>query len=179
MPVQIGATTHSFASPTGLLTDCHRRVETFLGALQAAAQRAGTALSADDAKSLANALRYFREAAPKHTADEEESLFPRLRRMSDPELQQALAELDRLEADHRWAEPLHRTVEELGQRWVASGRLEEKEAGQFRGAVEELARMYRRHIDVEEKLVFPVAARVLPEPAKAEIAQEMAKRRGV
>jgi hypothetical protein len=30
------------------------------------------------------ALRYFREAAPKHTADEEESLFPRLRRIGAP-----------------------------------------------------------------------------------------------
>ena len=34
---------------------------------------------------LESALRYFREAAPKHTADEEESLFPRLRQMHLPE----------------------------------------------------------------------------------------------
>ena len=37
MPVQIGATTHSFSDPTGLLSDCHRRIEMFLGTLEAAA----------------------------------------------------------------------------------------------------------------------------------------------
>ena len=35
MPVQIGAQTHNFTDPTGLLSDCHRRVEMFLGTLVA------------------------------------------------------------------------------------------------------------------------------------------------
>ena len=30
MPVQIGAQSHSFSDPTGLLSDCHRRIEMFL-----------------------------------------------------------------------------------------------------------------------------------------------------
>ena len=34
MPVQIGAQSHSFSDPTGLLSDCHRRIEMFLGALE-------------------------------------------------------------------------------------------------------------------------------------------------
>jgi hypothetical protein len=34
MPVQIGAKAHSFSDPTGLLSDCHRRIEMFLGSLQ-------------------------------------------------------------------------------------------------------------------------------------------------
>jgi hypothetical protein len=33
MPVQIGAQSHSFSDPTGLLSDCHRRIEMFLGTL--------------------------------------------------------------------------------------------------------------------------------------------------
>ena len=37
MPVQIGAKTHNFTDPTGLLSDCHRRVEMFLGTLEAVA----------------------------------------------------------------------------------------------------------------------------------------------
>jgi len=28
MPVQIGAVIHNFSDPTGLLSDCHRRIET-------------------------------------------------------------------------------------------------------------------------------------------------------
>ena len=31
MPVQIGTETHNFSDPTGLLRDCHRRIEMFLG----------------------------------------------------------------------------------------------------------------------------------------------------
>jgi hypothetical protein len=34
MPVQIGTETHNFSDPTGLLTDCHRRIEMFLAALE-------------------------------------------------------------------------------------------------------------------------------------------------
>ena len=37
MPVQIGAKAHSFSNPTGLLSDCHRRIEMFLSTLEAVA----------------------------------------------------------------------------------------------------------------------------------------------
>ena len=32
MPVQIGAQAHNFSDPTGLLSDCHRRIDMFLEA---------------------------------------------------------------------------------------------------------------------------------------------------
>jgi hypothetical protein len=38
MPVQIGVTARNFTDPTGLLSDCHRRVEMFLGMLTAVAK---------------------------------------------------------------------------------------------------------------------------------------------
>ena len=38
MPVQIGAPTHDFSDPTGLLSDCHRRIEMFLSSLDAVAR---------------------------------------------------------------------------------------------------------------------------------------------
>jgi Hemerythrin HHE cation binding domain len=75
MPVQIGATAHNFSDPTGLLSDCHRRIEMFLRSLQTVAS-GGPKLDEERRRALDLALRYFREAAPKHTADEEESLFP-------------------------------------------------------------------------------------------------------
>src|SRR5690348_4601042 len=100
MPVQIGAKAHNFSNPTGLLSDCHRRIEMLLGALQAVAKTIGQPLTEETAQALTAALRYFREAAPKHTADEEESLFPRLRNVNDPGAQAALAQLEQLEKDH-------------------------------------------------------------------------------
>lgn len=34
MPVQIGAPGYNFSDPTGLLSDCHRRIEMFLRVLR-------------------------------------------------------------------------------------------------------------------------------------------------
>ena len=107
MPVQIGATAHNFSDPTGLLSDCHRRIEMFLRSLQAVASE-GQQLDDERRRALDLALRYFRESAPKHTADEEESLFPRLRSVGDPELKTALEKVEALERDHREADALHR-----------------------------------------------------------------------
>ncbi len=179
MPVQIGATTHSFGDPTGLLSDCHRRVEMFMGALQVVADVCDQPLTGEVRRALDLALRYFREAAPKHTADEEQSLFPRLRQIDNPELQIALAHLDALEEDHRWAEPLHDIVDLIGTEFLTKGELSPAKARDFRDAVSQLAEMYRRHIEVEDKQVFPVAARVVSAELKAEIAKEMAARRAI
>lgn len=75
MPVQIGAKAHDFSDPTGLLSDCHRRIEMFLGSLQQVAELIDSPLNSGTRSSLESALKYFHEAAPKHTQDEEESLF--------------------------------------------------------------------------------------------------------
>ena len=178
MPVQIGSVAYSFANPTGLLSDCHRRVEMFIGSLKAVAGISDCELTDETRRSLDLALRYFREAAPKHTADEEESLFPRLRQIDNPELQACLARLDALEGDHRWAEPLHQTVDQLGTKYLLQGRISPAEVQMFREMVNRLHSMYQRHIEIEDKEVFPVVDRVLSAEIKSQIAQEMAVRRG-
>ncbi|MGH8639190.1 MAG: hemerythrin domain-containing protein, partial [Burkholderiales bacterium] len=88
MPIKIGQRVdHSFDEPLGLLSDCHRRIEHFLRVLATvAADAAGGPLTAEYRSALDGALRYFAVAAPKHTADEEVSLFPRLRNLDDPSL---------------------------------------------------------------------------------------------
>lgn len=179
MPVQIGATAHNFTDPTGLLTDCHRRVEMFLGTLQAVAQVIDHSPAGETSRALESALRYFSQAAPKHTADEEESLFPRLRRIHDPEIESAFSKLEQLEQDHRWAAPLHDNVERLGTRYLSTGSLSSSEVEQFRKDVANLAAMYKQHINVEETAVFPLAARMLSATEKMAMAEEMAARRKV
>jgi hemerythrin-like domain-containing protein len=179
MPIQIGVSAHSFSNPTGLLSDCHRRIEMFLGTLQAVAQVIDRPLSDDVAGPLRSALRYFREAAPNHTADEEESLFPRLRQLRHPDVETALAQLDHLEKDHRWAAPLHAEVERLGKEYLLKKHLSLAGAQKFRAAVRNLASMYRWHINVEDTFVFPVAARLLSRADQSSIGEEMAARRKV
>ena len=179
MPVQIGASSPSFADPIGLLSDCHRRIEMFLRALHAVAETADHPLTDDARKSLETALRYFREAAPKHTADEEESLFPRLRWLEDAEARLDLARLEALEADHRDVVTLHATMDKLGMRYLQTDAMLPSEAEEFRAAIAGLITTYSLHILVEDSIVFPVAAQLLSEADKNAVGKEMAARRNV
>lgn len=179
MPVQIGAKTHNFNDPTGLLSDCHRRIEMFMGSLENVAKVIDTAPTQDARQALETALRYFREAAPKHIADEEESLFPRLRELRSPEVENAFSSLEDLEGDHRWAEGLHAKVEDLGGEYLLREKLSEGQVVEFRAAVAQLSAMYQRHIAVEDGTLFPLAAKALSDGDKQAIAAEMAKRRAV
>lgn len=179
MPVQIGVNAHNFTEPTGLLSDCHRRVEMFLRTLGAVAEVVDLPATGEMNRALESALHYFAQAAPKHTADEEESLFPRLRQFRDPEVESALARLDRLENEHRWAAPLHDAVERLGKQYLSTGNLSEAEVAEFRNAVASLDSMYKKHIKVEDEVIFPLASRVLSDTEKMAIANEMAGRRKV
>jgi hemerythrin-like domain-containing protein len=179
MPVQIGIKSSTFSDPTALLSDCHRRIEMFIKVLSTAAEIQGRSLDEDERHALDAALRYFREAAPKHNADEEESLFPRLRALPQVEVQRALADLDRLEQEHRWAAPLHAEVDRLGKQWLLNGRLAGDQVHAFQSAIAKLDSMYRTHIEFEDRVLFPLAARVLSSEQNVAVAQEMAKRRNL
>ena len=179
MPVQIGPKAHNFGDPTGLLSDCHRRIEMFMRVMEQVAKLVDQPPTQEVRQSLETALRYFREAAPKHTADEEESLFPRLRALQSPEVESAFSKLDALESEHRWAEPLHSQVERLGFEYLSRGQLPLPEAKEFRSSVAQLSAMYKRHIALEDGTLFPVAAKALSDGDKQAIAAEMANRRAV
>lgn len=178
MPIVIGAKPESnFADPIGLLTDCHRRIERFLAVLVTVAEQArGGALSPEQRSAMETALRYFREAAPKHTADEERTLFPRLRNM--PEAEAVLARMESLEDDHRRADRDHAEVDHLGHAWLASGALTANDAERLSTLLGELTALYRDHIAVEEGELFPAAAALLSEADRKAIGGEMAARRG-
>jgi len=181
MPIQIGQKRESgFDNPLGLLSDCHRRIESFLVVLKrVASEFQGRELSADERTSLEKALKYFRESAPKHTSDEEDSLFPRLRSSAHPLAKASLDSLDALEADHVAAAADHDLVDSLGRRWLESSVLPEAEHQKLSLALDRLSRMYARHIALEDTELFPLAARVLPAEELASIGREMAERRDV
>jgi hemerythrin-like domain-containing protein len=181
MPIVIGAKPESdFTDPIGMLGDCHRRIVRFLHVLtQLAARERGGSLSAEERTLLSTSLRYFREAAPKHTADEEESLFPRLRRLDNPEIDSVLARIDSLEQDHECADRNHAEIDRLGQLWLAHGQLSIQAASEFQNLAGQLERLYRHHIGIEDTEIFPFAARVLTPEERQAIGKEMAARRGV
>jgi hemerythrin-like domain-containing protein len=179
MPLKIGnPLDHGFAEPLGLLSDCHRRIEHFLETFIVLNDRLrGGELSLPNRAALEGAIRYFATAAPKHTADEEESLFPRLRASDDPGARRALGTVARLERDHADADRYHKVVDELARRWLAQGTLDEQDVAVLGDALTALKAIYGEHIGIEDRDLFPAAAQALsPDELKA-IGREMAERR--
>ncbi|HUY80606.1 MAG TPA: hemerythrin domain-containing protein [Acidobacteriaceae bacterium] len=176
MAVQIGAKPDSgFDDPLGMLKDCHRRIERFVQLLcrvvELAADRALTAEERDTVKA---ALRYFREGGVRHNADEEESLFPRMRAACGDA---AMRDLDALEGEHALAGELHTKVDELYCKWIATGTLHQAEQLQLLTTTAKLKRLYTKHIQVEETTVLPQAAQILDRAELAAAGAEFKARR--
>lgn len=180
MSIQIGAKPESsFNDPLGLLSDCHRRIEKFLDTLIAVTHEAkGGALSERQSEAMDVALRYFERAAPLHSQDEEASLFPLLRSAGE-EARQALSAIEALEHQHREADESHAEIDRLGRKWLAEGTLASGETEKMRTLLTELRELYRGHIAIEDKQIFPLAGKLLAQPALANVGREMALRRGL
>lgn len=181
MPVTLGSQPdHGFDEPLGLMRDCHRRIEKFLGVLiRIVDEKQGGALDAEHREALDAALRYFSTAAPWHTRDEEDSLFPRMRKVGDSRVRAVLDNVDALESDHVHADTLHQQVDALGRRWLAHGELSSADSDHLRVLLQELLATYTRHIAEEDDVIFPLAAVVLSVGDVRAIGREMAARRGV
>jgi hemerythrin-like domain-containing protein len=181
MLMQIGQKPDSgFDEPIGVLEDCHKRILHFIRALSALAESAAfEPLGSTERDSLERSLRYFREAAPRHNADEEQSLFPLVRRHADAQSGDMFACLASLANDHRWAEQLHCEMDAIGSRWLAAGTLRPNDAGRFCSLTHSLSYFYANHIATEEGELFPAARRMLSPAESERLGKEMAARHGV
>ena len=178
MALQIGQPRdHSFDEPLGLLSDCHRRIECFITVLLTYAERPSHSLTTEQKLEVQQSLAYFEHAAPRHTADEELSLFPRLRTSGSADAARALDTLARLERDHQIADVHHRAVDGLWRRRLALEELPPTEMRELRDRLAVLQAIYKEHITAEDCDVFPIAARVLTRAQLQEVGQEMASRR--
>ena len=169
-----------FANPLGLLVHCHERIEGQLETLC----RAAEVLRSGDLKSILRAFaaidaacKHFAIAGAKHTADEEESLFPRLRKHGGAGGEEALAAMTELESQHRTAEQMHKQFDEFVLTLPRDGSADSRELDCFSEMASELFAFYRPHIFMENNLVFPIAGRVLPASEINALGQEMRERR--
>jgi hemerythrin-like domain-containing protein len=137
----------------------------------------GASLDSEQRRALTIALDYFERAAPRHTLDEEESLFPRLR--AHDEARSELEAIEKLHSDHTVADEMHRQVHSLARLWLDEGELSEKNTHRLVEMLKELSSLYERHINVEDSQLFPKAARVLGRGEIEAIGREMASRRGI
>lgn len=179
MPIPLGTQGQAdFSQPIELLMDCHRRIEHFLKVLDRVAQEyVNRPLDQQGREALETSLNYFKQAAPRHTADEEESLFPRLRQNDQPHAMQVMDRIDRLEADHRQAEVAHEHIDQLGRQWLDAGTLPTSDLLKFETMLHALTLDYQRHIELEDHEVFTLAAQVLDEKLLAQVGNEMRQRR--
>ena len=177
MGIQIGAKPDSgFNDPIGMLKDFHRRIEQFLHVLCLVVERApGRQLTEEEHAAVQSALQYFRAGGQRHTADEEDSLFPRMR--AEKTTAEALKEIEALEADHREADELHLAVEKHYFAWSEGKPLSAEDEDRLRVATQRLKRLYEGLIKIEENLVFPRAVESLDAEAIAAIGEEFRERR--
>ena len=176
MGIQIGAKPDAgFDDPIGMLKDCHRRIEHFLNIVCVVVDRAqNRALSEEETAAIQAALNYFRVGGQRHNADEEQSLFPRMRAAG---LADQLERIGGLEHDHRDAEIMHAKVDELYSAWIANGALTRAQHDELSAATVKLKLLYESHIELEEKIVFPTAAQMLQPDAIASMGDEFRNRR--
>ncbi len=166
-----------FDNPLEILSDCHRHIEHFLDVLlHITRSRAGQSLSSDEWTAIARAVHYFETDEPWHTADEIQSLFPRLRDTAGVRAETLVVQL---EHDQEMANAHHRMISVFCRRWLDHGYLSTVDTRNLTDRLEGLQAIYRQHIAIEDRELFPLAAYLLPSRQLQEIGREMAARRFV
>lgn len=164
-----------FDEPLEMLDACHARIEAQLATLERLVSHLSTHGCDRRAREAARAvMRYFDTAAEHHHRDEEDDLFPLVRRYaaerSRDDVTAALAELER---EHEVLGAAYGEMRERLRAIVEEGaaRLDIEEVGRF-------AWRYRTHIARESGLVLPFAREALAPAERAATGARMAARRG-
>lgn len=171
--IQIGASPATIDAPIEHLMACHRRIEQRLETLVKAASHLETDRTSALA-AIAHSLHFLDSSGGLHTEDEENSLFPRLRKKLSSD---RIAYLDSLEAQHSEAESILYRLKEL----VSAARRQDPIPGDliehYRNAAEALSSLYGAHIRSEDEVLVALARQFLDSPDLSEITREMRERR--
>ncbi len=148
------------------LLDCHDRIRRFTDhAIQLGSDTPAPPQQVREA--AAQVLSYFQKSLPHHSADEDESIAPRL-----PDVQAAR----NMTAQHV---DIHATLDELIPLWealAAEPDTRDTLRVKLAAGAAELRRLFETHLDLEESIIFPAIER-LPQSVQNEIIEEMVARR--
>lgn len=148
-----------FDDPLGMLRACHERILRHGRWLQAV-------VHGDDAAVLTAVHRYFATAGQEHHEDEEQDLFPLLiARDGAPLVNELLVQ--------------HRTLDGLWQRLAPGFGEPRLLQGPLAKPAIEFVSLNESHIELENRELLPLAAKLLTPKELAVLGQHMAQRRGV
>jgi iron-sulfur cluster repair protein YtfE (RIC family) len=164
--LRTGAKPPAEQTPASLILECHARIRSFAAI---AVRLAGEdAPEAELCEAATGVHRYFTQALPRHVADEELSVAPRLRQFA-PETGDALAAMERE----------HRAHEELLARLIPAWESLRADPGPRRFTLADATRLQaalEEHLAAEERLVVPALVR-LPGAESDAIVEELRQRR--
>jgi hemerythrin-like domain-containing protein len=159
-----------------MLDASHRRQEEAVSALLSAARRIAAGRgNEEDVDVVRDVAGFFERATPRHFADEETSLFPRLRDRGDADVG---ALLDRIAAEHRAHERAHAELRRCVGAVPDDGQVSATDGAALLAVATEIDRMYRDHIALEDAELIPAAQRLLDEDDLTAIITDMESRRG-
>jgi hemerythrin-like domain-containing protein len=174
--IKVGGAVVVESDAVDMLLACHQRIRNFTGIAARLAEAAGAA-EAEIANAAEAVHRYYAIALPLHEADENESVYPRLRqRLTDNK------ERESLQAMVDQHGPIDQLVADLLPRWEQLKREPKKLrecADELRVNSERLQELWSEHLTLEEQIVFPLIRSRLSAEDLRTIQAEMKQRRGV
>jgi len=173
-PSGFNAPAAGFDHPFAMLTACHERVGRTLRLLQKLVEHVGKNGGDEQARSAAaDVLRYFDIAAPMHHDDEELHVFPLLLAQGDSALS---AQVRRIQADHL---RMNRVWDELRIPLVALASAGSAEVNlvKLRQQSQAFCDVYALHLETEEQVLFPAAARLKKPDELQRMGDDMRRRR--
>lgn len=168
----------SSANPVQLMSDTHRRcMQTLSALIDLASLARGGELWPEQKGRLEALLLAFRIALRLHVADEEASLFPRLRaNVTDDRVRRSMNVMAIQEDEHRTMQVAHRIVDTLGFNWLFEGHLPESDVARLLDLLHRLRDMLSRHCDILGIDLAPLAMSVLPRVELQAMLCEIAER---
>ncbi len=158
-----------------MLLACHQRIRSFT-AIAVRLAETENAASPEVVNAAESVHRYYTVALPLHEADENDSVYPRLRQTLGGEDARA-AEL--MIEQHA---PIDATIAALVPLW-AELRVHPERLHALRPELHRhgtrLQELWREHLALEEEIVFPLLRRKLADDDLRAIQQEMKQRRGI
>lgn len=176
MPVPYKA---DFKKPLDVLFHCHQKIGANLEALCRTTEelREQKGNFKELFANIDTILILFNTTGVKHTRDEEESLFPRMRKHNDSIVSEVFEVIGQLEMQHKRAVSIENSLKKMSLDMASDEELDENKLALFSDLSESLYELYRPHIQIENEFVFPSAREILSDEELLEIGKEMYQRR--